>query len=181
MGPMTNLAEIAAAAPGLLPRLRVTQMGGAFTARQPGRAGHNLRLDPAAARTVLAAVAAGQLRAIELITSDVTWTPAIGVTADSALYKTLAAAPGGWAALAAAHLGRWFACCHPESRQHDALTLTAALALPFVTSIPARVTVDTAGLMTRSGPGEGTAVLVSATARYEAFMNWLQSALAGRG
>ena len=178
---MTNLAAIAAEAPGLLPRLRVTQMGGAFTGRQPGRADHNLRLDPAAARTVLAAAAAGKLPSVELVTSDVTWTPAIGITAHSALYKTLAASPDGWAALAAAHLHRWFALCHPESRQHDALTLTAALALPFVTSVPARVTVDTGGLMTRAGAGEGAAVLVSAAARYGAFMSWLQSALTGHG
>lgn len=176
MGPMSNLARLASAEPRLFRRLRVTQMGGAVAYRDPDRGEHNFRLDPAAVQAVLRAAAGRTQPAIELVTSDVTWTPQIEVTAASSLYRMLAAAPAGsWAGLAAAHLDRWFTACHPGSRQHDALALTAALGLPFVTSAPARVTVDETGRMTRAVGG--APVLLSVSARHAAFMRWLTAAL----
>jgi inosine-uridine nucleoside N-ribohydrolase len=179
MGPLTNLARLAGAEPQLLSALRVTQMGGAVNYRDPTRAEHNFRLDPAAVRIVLEAAAAGRLPALELVTSDITWTEAIEVTAESRLYKLLAGAPAGsWAALATAHLDRWFTAGYPGSRQHDALTLTAALELPFVTAAPARVTADADGRMSLAVAGGGGApVRLSVSARYAAFIEWLTAAL----
>lgn len=178
MGPVSNLARLAAAQPGLLRRLRVTQMGGAITYRDPSRAEHNFRLDPAAVLTVLRAAAAGALPALELVTSDVTWTDRIEVTADSELYKTLGAAPAGsWAEIAAAHLDRWFTDWHPGSRQHDALALSAALDLPFVTSVPARVAAGEDGRMSRDGGSGSVPVQLSVSALYDPFMRWLTAVL----
>ena len=187
---MSNLARLASDEPRLLRRLRVTQLGGALEDGDPARAERNFRLDPAAARTVLDAAATMVLPAVELVTSDVTQTSRIDVTAASRLYGLLAAAPAGtWAELAAAHLDWWFAACHPGSRQCAALALTAAVGLPFVTSAPARVSVDGSGRMSVAGADGGAPVLLSVSARYEAFMRWLAdalgassvSALAGQG
>ena len=49
MGPVTNLAALLTGQPDLAERLVVTQMGGALNYRDPERAEHNFRLDPAAA------------------------------------------------------------------------------------------------------------------------------------
>lgn len=69
-----------------------------------------------------------------LVTSDVTFTPDIEITAESELYRALAATDTGLARLLHAHLGRWFADFHPCTMQHDGLTLAATLQLPSSTS-----------------------------------------------
>lgn len=178
MAPLSNLARILAEAPEAATRLRVTQMGGALRYRNPDSAEHNVRLDVPAARTVLTAVASGRLAMPEFIASEVTFTPRIEVNADSPLYQWLSApdAPA-WGALLSAHLDAWFSRFHPGSMQHDALTLSAALDLPFVDSEPTRIALDEIG---RTTADEAGALLRwSVAAEYEPFMRWLTHTLVG--
>ncbi|MDT0300808.1 nucleoside hydrolase [Streptomonospora wellingtoniae] len=179
MGPMTNLADLLSHAPEVASRLRVTQMGGALRYRDPERAEHNFRLDAAAVHTVFGAIADGLLPAPEFVTSEVTYTPEIRVDSSHALYRKLRAfdAPP-WAALLGTHLDRWFSGADlpiPGTLQHDALTLSAALKLPFVQSEDMPLAVDDIGRTTVSV--EGTVVQVSTAAHYSGFMSWLQTGL----
>ncbi|MFF4648073.1 nucleoside hydrolase [Streptomyces sp. NPDC001389] len=178
MAPLSNLAHVLAAVPDAAARLRVTQMGGALRYRNPETAEHNVRLDVPAAHQVLAAVAAGLLPTPEFVASEVTFTPSIEVTADSALYTWMSSegAPA-WAGLLADHLDAWFSRFYPGSMQHDALTLSAALDLPFVDSEPTRIAMDGIGRTTVSDTG--TVLRWSITAEYDPFMRWLTQTLAG--
>jgi len=59
--------------------------------------------------------------------------------------------------------------------QHDALALSAALGLPFVSFTPAPLSVDPIG---RTTAADGAPpVPVSTSAEYGAFMSWLHEAL----
>jgi inosine-uridine nucleoside N-ribohydrolase len=138
MGPLTNLDRLLAEAPELAARLELTQMGGALRYRDPTRAEHNFRLDPAAARRGLTTIERPRL-----VTSDVTFTPELAVDAHSPLYQALATpeAPS-WAALLRTHLDRWYTRFHPASIQHDALTLSTAMELPFVGLTRTTITLD---------------------------------------
>jgi inosine-uridine nucleoside N-ribohydrolase len=175
MGPLTNLARLLREAPELGPRLRVTQMGGALNYRDPRKAEHNVRMDAPAARAVLQAVGDGLLPTPEWVTSDVTFTPRMQVTVDSPIYRALAADESGWARLLIQHMDRWFERFYPHTIQHDALTLSAALELPFVDSDKVAVEFDEIGRM--SATATGVPVWLSVSARYEAFMAWLAAAL----
>ncbi|GLZ16128.1 hypothetical protein Acsp04_63630 [Actinomadura sp. NBRC 104425] len=178
MGPLSNLAHIVEHAPDLLPRLSVTQMGGALAYRHPDRAEHNIRLDMPAARTVLDAVADRRLAVPEFVISDVTWNQQIAVDSQSRIYRALTASGApSWATLVARHLDRWFERFHPESLQHDALTLSVALDLPYVTSGPVRVVMDEIGRMRRGREQEGVLLRLSVSARYRPFMRWLTRTL----
>jgi inosine-uridine nucleoside N-ribohydrolase len=178
MAPMTNLARLLAEAPDLASRLRVTQMGGALRYRDPERAEHNVRLDVPAAAAVLGAVADGRLATPEFIASEVTFTPRMEITGRSPLYTHLRSADAPeWAQLLADHLDRWFRDFFPGSIQHDALTLTAALDLPFVDSDRMRIVMDGIGRTTRAAGQEGAPLRWSIAAEYEPFMAWLTSAL----
>ncbi|WP_308259013.1 nucleoside hydrolase [Pseudonocardia sp. H11422] len=177
MGPLTNLAHLTEMAPELAGRLRVTQMGGALNYRHPDRAEHNIRLDVPAAHQVLAAVADGRLGVPEFVTSDVTFTPRLAITAEHPIHRALAAptAPA-WASILVAHLDRWYTGWHPATIQHDALTLSAALGLPFVDSAPTAVALDAIGRMT-AAPQGGVPMRLSRAANHPAFMAWLGRAL----
>ncbi|MET8623486.1 nucleoside hydrolase [Kitasatospora sp. NPDC004669] len=179
MAPLSNLAHVLAAAPEAASRLRVTQMGGALRYRNPERAEHNVRLDVPAARDVLAAVAVGHLTTPEFIASEVTFTPRIEVTQQSPLYSWLASSDAPrWAGLLAAHLDAWFSRFHPGSMQHDALTLSAALNLPFVDSDDIGIAMDDIGRTTASD--DGVRLRWSFEADYDAFMAWLTRTLTGQ-
>ena len=171
MGPLTNLAELVRTRPDLVRRLAVTQMGGAINYRDPTRAEHNFRLDPVAARTVLA-----ELPDIHLVLSDVTFTPAIAVDTTSPIYQDLGrdGAPG-WAQVVRVHMDRWFAQFHPSTLQHDPLTLSAALQLPFVSFELTTVVLDEAARMSRSPDGHRH--FLSTRARYDAFTEWMRRGL----
>lgn len=171
LGPMTNLAGLLARSPGLADRLQVTLMGGAINYRDPERAEHNVRLDVAAARAVLAAT-----RQPDWVMSDVTFTPKIEVTAGHPLYAWLAepSAPR-WAQLLRAHLDVWFARHHEGSMQHDPLTLSAALQLPFVDFRRERVVMEDDGRMFLRD--DGYDVNLSYQVRYGAFVEWLARCL----
>lgn len=171
LGPLTNLATVLTVHPGLADRLVVTQTGGAIRYRDPTRAEHNFRLDPQAAHTVLRLA-----RGLRLVTSDITFNPAVEITAESRIYRALAA-PGApeWARLLRAHLDRWFADAYPATMQHDALTLSAALHLPFVAFDLHAVTLDPRARMRRDP--RGNPVSLSVAADHPAFMAWLHTAL----
>uniref|UniRef100_A0AAU2JXN6 Nucleoside hydrolase n=1 Tax=Streptomyces sp. NBC_00049 TaxID=2903617 RepID=A0AAU2JXN6_9ACTN len=176
MAPLSNLAHVLTEAPEMAARLRVTQMGGALRYRNPDSAEHNIRLDVPAARQVLAAVTSGLLPTPEFVASEVTFTPRIEVTADSPLYTWLSTpdAPA-WASLLAAHLNAWFSRFYPGSMQHDALTLSAALELPFVDSEPVRIAMD--GIGRTTADDTGTRLRWSVSAEYDPFMRWLTQTL----
>jgi inosine-uridine nucleoside N-ribohydrolase len=176
MGPLTNLAELVVRAPELLPRLRVTQMGGALRYRNPEQAEHNFRLDAAAVHTVFAAVADGRLAPPEFVTSEITFVPETDVSAEHPVYHALAASGApAWATLLVAHMDRWFTRFHPASKQHDALALSVALGLPFVESEVIPLALDGIARTTRAD--HGTPVRVSTSADYAAFMSWLAARL----
>ena len=67
--------------------------------------------------------------------------------------------------------------------QHDALTLSAALGLPFVTFEPSHVRFDGIGrtTITPAGAGDPAAVDVSRHAEYGGFMAWLTLSYASDG
>jgi pyrimidine-specific ribonucleoside hydrolase len=171
MGPMSNLAAILAARPEYASRLVVTQMGGALNYRDPARAEHNVRLDPAAASAVLSTVPD-----LRLVISDVSFTPRIEITPDSPLGRALAnpAAPP-WRRLLAAHLERWYARFHRGSMQHDALTLAAALAVPVIDFGFVPVIMADDGRMRRDP--DGISVRLATRADYDGFMWWLATRL----
>ncbi|WP_226961947.1 MULTISPECIES: nucleoside hydrolase [Streptomyces] len=177
MAPLSNLARVLSQAPELGSRLRVTQMGGALSYRDPDSAEHNIRLDVASARTVLHAATSGILPTPEFIASEVTFTPRIEVTARSPLYQSLRSFQEAWARLLVDHLDRWFASFYPGSMQHDALALSAALDLPYVDSDHLKIEMDAIGRTTRAAAGHGTRVKWSLTAEYEPFMRWLTASL----
>ncbi|MGP3975915.1 nucleoside hydrolase [Streptomyces sp. 8N114] len=178
IAPLSNLARVLAEAPEVAAQLRVTQMGGALRYRNPERAEHNVRLDVPAAQAVLAAVAEGRLTTPEFIPSEVTFTPQMEVTANSALYEALNAPNNPpWARILSDHLDRWFRDFHPGSMQHDALTLSAALDLPFVDSELMPITMDRIGRTTAAEHGEGAVLRWSTSAAYVPFMSWLTEAL----
>lgn len=184
LAPMSNLARVVAEAPQVAARLHVTQMGAAIHYRDPGRAEHNVRLDVDAARAVLVAAQTGSLAGLELVISDVTFTDQIAIGADHLLARRLAEDPSSWAQMLAVSLQRWFdhPCGYEHSMQHDALTLSAALELPFVESFPAHVEFDPVGRLVETAAGPATPaggqVWVSRRADYPAFMRWLEQTLA---
>ncbi|MCX4095432.1 nucleoside hydrolase [Nocardia sp. alder85J] len=171
MGPLTNLDRILRAAPELAARLVITQMGGAIAYRDPTRAEHNFRLDPAAACSVVERAAQ-----LFLLLSDTTFTPEIEIGPDHELYKRLGAidAPP-WARTLGIHLDRWFERFYPGSRQHDPLALTAALQLPFVDFARRPVALGDDARMRLDA--DGRVVRVSTRADYAAFRTWLAQRL----
>ncbi|MFI0817266.1 nucleoside hydrolase [Streptomyces sp. NPDC021098] len=172
MGPLSNLAQVVTTAPELAARLHVTQMGGALNYRDPSRAEHNFRLDVSAAHQIFDAVGRDLLPTPYFVTSDVTFTPDLEITEGHPVHTALAArdAPA-WAALLVTHMRQWFERFHPGTIQHDALTLSAALQLPFVDFDRVPVALDSIGRTTHSQ--QGVPVWLSLSARYPAFMRWL--------
>lgn len=118
-------------------------MGGAINYRDPTRAEHNFRLDTHGARAVLAT-----MPHVRLVIFDTTFTDELAISAQSPLYKRLAARdPPPWANLLRTQLDRWFTRFHPSALQHDALTLSAAIDLPFVRFTRAPIALDQHGRM----------------------------------
>ncbi|WP_328439976.1 nucleoside hydrolase [Nocardia puris] len=171
-GPMTELAAVLRAQPDLVDRLVITQMGGAINYRDPDKAEHNFRLDPDAARYVLA-----HARYLTLVVSDVTFTDEIALYPGHPILIRLAAptAPA-WAALLAEHFDRWEAATGYTSKMHDPLALTVALGLGFVRVARRPITVGEDGRM-RIDHSEGRSVLVSTGANYPHFVAWLSQRL----
>ncbi|MFI9402222.1 nucleoside hydrolase [Nocardia sp. NPDC052316] len=172
MGPLTNLSTVLREAPDLVDRLVITQMGGAINYRDPTRAEHNFRLDPAAARSVVATAAD-----LLLVLSDITFTEEIAINSGSDTYRLLAAAHAPeWARLLHTHLDRWFNTFHPSSMQHDPLALATALQLPFVDFTRRRISLGDDARM--SLDPEGHFAWITTQADYPAFRSWLTAQLA---
>ena len=96
MAPMSNLADLLTARPGLVERLHVTQMGGALNYRDPSRAEHNVRLDVTSAMTVIA-----EARHPRLVISDVTFTSDIEITPSNCPSSTSTSTTSHWTTSAA--------------------------------------------------------------------------------
>jgi pyrimidine-specific ribonucleoside hydrolase len=167
IGPMTNLAALLAGSPQYAGQLHVTQMGGALAYRDPTRAEHNVRRDPASAIALITT-----LPHLTLIPSDVTFTTATEITASSPIAQALAdpQAPP-WAALLTAHLHSWFKRFHPGTMQHDSLALAAALGHPALDYAATPVTIAPDGRMAASA--DGIPLTMASRVRYEGFMWWL--------
>ncbi|WP_433157302.1 nucleoside hydrolase [Kribbella sp. CA-247076] len=172
MGPLSNLAALHAARPELVDRMVVTQMGGAIVYRDPSRAEHNFRMDPQAVIRMLPVLERGLPT---LVVSDVTFNPAMEITADSPIYKRWSeqGAPP-WASVLVAHFDRWMERL-PGSMQHDGLTLAAAMLWPGIRFARERVVLDPLARMSRGD--DGTEIVMSVSADYSAFMSWLEAAL----
>ncbi|WP_228823296.1 nucleoside hydrolase [Nocardia blacklockiae] len=165
-GPLTNLAHVLLGFPELGERLVITQMGGAVRYRDPTRAEHNFRLDPAAARFVVATAAD-----LTLVLSDVTFRDEIAIYPGHPVYQLLIAAGTLWATVLAVHLDRWAERFDGRtSKQHDPLTLTVALLLGFVDLARPRILLDADARLALGPPGHPT--WISTRADYTAFSNW---------
>jgi pyrimidine-specific ribonucleoside hydrolase len=173
MGPLSNLARLQREAPVLIPRLEVTQMGGAIKYRDPSRAEHNFRVDVEAAIRMVPEL--GRWNP-SFVVSDVTFNPAMEITRESALYQRWArpdARP--WERVLREHFDRWTAK-YPGSMQHDALALAAAMLWPGVRFVRERVVLDDLARMSLAA--DGAEITMSISADYAAFMTWLENALA---
>src|SRR6266540_1431082 len=172
MGPLSNLSTLQSQRPDLVARMVVTQMGGAINYRDPSRAEHNFRVDPEAAIRMLPVLAPWLPT---FVVSDVTFNPAMEITAETSIYKrwTEPDAPT-WARILRAHCDRWMERL-PGTMQHDSLTLAAAMLWPGIRFARERVALDSIGRMSRSD--QGTEIIMSMSADYGAFMSWLDSAL----
>ncbi|MGW7685345.1 nucleoside hydrolase [Kribbella sp. NPDC054772] len=172
MGPLSNLARLQREEPLLVPRFVVTQMGGAINYRDPSRAEHNFRVDPEAAIRMLPELG---LWNPTFVVSDVTFNPAMEITAESALYQRWGqpdARP--WERVLREQFDRWMAK-YPGSMQHDALTLAAALLWPGVRFVREHVALDDIARMSLNEGGSEISMSISAD--YAAFMRWLTEAL----
>jgi inosine-uridine nucleoside N-ribohydrolase len=174
LGPLSNLAGLLAHQPELARRLFVTQLTG--TSDHAGQAlpPRNFRLDPVAARQVLAA--APHLR---LVSFALPAGRQVQLTAASPAVRRLAGtvparAGHSWETLLAAHIGQFFTRYHPAVFPAAPLALAAALRLPFTSFGLARVTVSETGAM---GTGPGGDVLISQDVDYRALGEWLRARL----
>lgn len=168
IGPASNLAMLLTERPELAKRLVVTQVGGALAYRDPERADHNFRTDPAAAAVLLA-----RTEVPRLLLSETTFTPEVEIAKDSPLHRLLRDPAGPpWARLVAAHLDQWYERFHHATMQHDTLALATALECPFVGYYREHVTIDERG-RTRIATEDGFEVRLSGRARLEPYMRWL--------
>ncbi|MBB5835423.1 nucleoside hydrolase [Kribbella italica] len=170
MGPLSNLAALQEARPELVAKMVVTQMGGAVNYRDPSRAEHNFRMDPAAVTRMLPVL---ELSVPTFVVSEVTFNPAMEILPASPIYRkwTEAGSPP-WAPVLRAHLDRWMQR-YPASMQHDSLTLAAAVLWPGVRFVRERVALDPLARMTVDA--EGIEIALSIGADYESFMGWLEA------
>lgn len=172
MGPLSNLALLQREAPVLIPRMAVTQMGGAINYRDPSRAEHNFRVDPDAAIRMLPEL--GRWNPT-FVMSDVTFNPAMEITQESALYQRWGRSDAqSWERVLREHFDRWMVK-YPGSMQHDSLTLAAAMLWPGVRFVRERVVLDDIARM--SVNADGAEIAMSVSADYAAFMRWLEDAL----
>ncbi|MEV0324330.1 nucleoside hydrolase [Streptomyces sp. NPDC050658] len=171
LGPLTNLAAVLARAPGTAPRLQVTQMGGALSYRDATLAQYNFRLDPGAARAVVAGCAT-----LRLVTYDVTFSQQLVLTPDSSILRSLAGMRHPWAKALTEHCAQYFAGYYPSTIPHTPLSLSAAMGEPFIRFASRRIALDEAARMRLSD--EGDLVRLSVSANYPDFLGWLENCLA---
>jgi inosine-uridine nucleoside N-ribohydrolase len=195
---MSNLAAVMARRPALADQLRVTQasgtqLSGALARRHSQRAEHNLRLDPVAAHAVLSATCQVRLvtpeAPVEGIGNTQVTQQVVGITAEGEIYRRLVGSDEPWAQTLTAHLDQWFDRCYPVARQHDPLTLAAALDLPFIDFDPGWIRLDEAGRLSehrngasevirqRAGECAGAKVFLTHGADHPGLLSWLEEQL----
>ncbi|WP_202868528.1 nucleoside hydrolase [Kribbella sindirgiensis] len=172
MGPLSNLASLQRERPELVARMAVTQMGGAINYRDPSRAEHNFRADPDAVIEILPTLE--RWGPPTFVLSDVTFNPAIEITAKSPLYRRWAAPDARpWERVLREQFDRWTA--KYPALQHDALALAAAMLWPGVRFVREHVVLDDVARMSLNA--DGAEIKMSISADYSAFMSWLETAL----
>jgi pyrimidine-specific ribonucleoside hydrolase len=148
LGPLSNLAALLATDPGLGRRLFVTQLTGTWSGSGQALPPRNFRLDPAAARQVLA-----HARHLRLVNYALPAGQQAQLTATSPAIRQLADAAPSWAGVLAAHCGQFFARYHPAVIPGGPLALAAALRVRFTPFGPARVSVGETGWITAGHAG----------------------------
>jgi pyrimidine-specific ribonucleoside hydrolase len=148
LGPLSNLAALLATDPGLGRRLFVTQLTGTWSGSGQALPPRNFRLDPAAARQVLA-----HARHLRLVNYALPAGQQAQLTATSPAIRQLTDAAPSWAGVLAAHCGQFFARYHPEVIPGGPLALAAALRVRFTPFGPARVSVGETGWITAGHAG----------------------------
>ncbi len=174
LGPLSNLAGLLARQPGLARRLFVTQLTGTSDGAGQALPPRNFRLDPDAARQVLAAAPHLRLVSFALPAGQQAQLTAASSTVRRLAGAVPARAGHSWETLLASHCSQFFARYHPAVFPAGPLTLAAALRLPFTSFHPARVTVGETGEMS-TGPGSD--VLISQDVDYMALREWLRARL----
>ncbi|WP_280334960.1 nucleoside hydrolase [Nocardia wallacei] len=172
-GPMSNLADVLSVEPHRAEQLTVFQQGFWLDQyRDPSRASHNARLDPAAAGLAIRAAFAPCL-----VLSDWTDSEEIAVTRDSELFR-LVSRPDvpDWARWIAISFQRWFERGRASSKMHDPLTLSAALGCGFVSFDEVRVRIAPDARMYRDR--RGRLVRVATGVDYTGFTDWLIAMIA---
>src|ERR1700753_2996011 len=132
LGPLSNLAALLARDPGLGRRLFVTQLTGTWSGSVQALPPRNFRLDPAAARQVLA-----QARHLRLVNYALPAGQQAQLTVTSPAIRQLTDAAPSWAGVLAAHCGQFFARYHPAVIPGGPLALAAALRVRFTPVGPA--------------------------------------------
>jgi len=173
-GPMSNLADVLVIAPELSERIIVTQMGGWLNPlryRNPHKSSHNFHTDTHSAGLALRLASRPRL-----VLSEHTGVPEMLITAESALYRQLAApnAPA-WAQLIVANFDAWFARRPGGSWMHDPLALSAAVGAPFVTFGTRRVRIAHDARLCLDV--QGREMKVSSEVDYPAAMAWILDTL----
>jgi pyrimidine-specific ribonucleoside hydrolase len=148
LGPLSNLAGLLAREPGLGRRLFVTQLTGTWSGSGQALPPRNFRLDPAAARQVLA-----HARHLRLVNYALPAGQQAQLTATSPAIRQLTDAAPSWAGVLAAHCGQFFARYHPAVIPGGPLALAAALRVRFTPFGPARVSVGETGWITAGHVG----------------------------
>ncbi|MGY1980098.1 nucleoside hydrolase [Nocardia gipuzkoensis] len=170
-GPVSNLAEFFITCPHHIEQIEFTMQGGWLDHyRNPSRASHNPRMDPAAFGLVLRAT-----QQPRLVMSTHTNTSEIAVGPDSHLYTWLTAPDAPlWAELVAANATEWFAH-RPSSWMNDPVTLAAALGVPAVEFGTETVRIAADGRISRDPAGRR--IEVSTRIDYPAAHAWLSEVL----
>ncbi len=151
---------------GLKHRLHIVAMGGALNYRNPERAEHNWRMNPAAVRLMLA-----EAEHVALVLSDHTFVDDIAVSASSPIYQLLDSLPGEWAQLLRGHYDQFFAGFHDASKLHDAVAASLMLGKSFVRGEYREFHLARDARMC---PGAGTRAWLSTGVDYPAFMSWVE-------
>lgn len=170
-GPVSNLAEFFITCPHHIEQIEFTMQGGWLDRyRNPSKASHNPRMDPAAFGLVLRTA-----HRPRCVLSTHTNAPELAVGPDSHLYASLTGpdAPP-WAQLVAANATEWFTH-RPSSWMNDPVTLAAALGVPAVEFGAETVRIAADGRITRDPAGRR--IEVSTRIDYPAARTWLAEVL----
>jgi len=168
ISPQSNLAAFLQHHPGLMPKLRVTIMGGSINYRTEGKVEHNIRYDVAAARAVFAANIDKKY-----VLSETTFHPELRVDTNHDFYTRL-----HWhtseldvRVLIKESIDNFFTHLYPSTLMHDPLTISVVIKPGFVTFAQKPLIMNERGEFIESSTGKITTV--STSAKYAEFMHFL--------